>query len=83
MSIDIILQPLKKETPMHRKLLLLTLSLALLAGSLSTFRVEASSNHSCRFCSTGPDGTQCCRSCVCNAQGIPIACTQVACGPGV
>ncbi|HEX4965193.1 MAG TPA: hypothetical protein VF173_30570 [Thermoanaerobaculia bacterium] len=67
---------------MRRKLLLLTLSLALLAGSLSAFRVEAS-NHSCRFCTTQADGTQCCRSCVCNAQGLPIACTQVACLPGV
>jgi hypothetical protein len=68
---------------MRRKLLLLILSLALVAGSLSTFRVEAADTHSCRFCSTQPDGTTCCRSCVCNAQGIPIACTQVFCGAGV
>ncbi len=68
---------------MRRKLLLLVLSLALLAGSLTTFRAEAAGNHACRFCTTQPDGATCCRSCVCNAQGIPIACTQVACGPGV
>ena len=69
---------------MRKKMLFLVLAMAAAVGSsLPAFRAEASSNHSCRFCSTRPDGTQCCRSCVCNDQGIPIACTQVACGPGV
>jgi hypothetical protein len=56
---------------MRKKMLLLALSLAALAGSLTTQRAQAvSGTHSCRFG---------CRSCICDASGLPIACTNVYC----
>lgn len=65
---------------MRKKLLLLALSLTALAGSLS-YRAEAAGTHSCPICVTYSDGSQCCRSCVCNDRNIPIACTQHFCPP--
>ena len=56
---------------MRKKMLLLALALAALAGSLSTPRAaEAGGTHACRIG---------CRSCVCDASGFPIACTNVYC----
>jgi hypothetical protein len=59
---------------MRQKMLLLVLLLAALAGSLTAPRVQAADTHSCRFG---------CRSCICDASGVPIACTNVFCGTGV
>lgn len=66
---------------MRKKMLFLVLALAATAGSLSTSRATASTTHSCTFCTTYSDGSQCCRSCVCNSSGLPIACTQNFCPP--
>jgi len=59
---------------MRRKLLLLALSFAAVAGALAAPRAQAAGTHSCRFG---------CRSCICNDAGVPIACTNVFCGPEV
>ncbi|MBW8878380.1 MAG: hypothetical protein JF614_25745 [Acidobacteria bacterium] len=66
---------------MRKKMLLLTLSLATVAGALMAPRVEAGGTHGCPRCTTYADGSRCCVSCVCNSAGIPIACTQNFCPP--
>jgi hypothetical protein len=66
---------------MRKKLLLLVLSLAALAGSLLAPRAEADSYHACPICTTYSNGSQCCVSCVCNSKNIPIACTDNYCPP--
>lgn len=63
---------------MRKKLLLLALALIAFGGALSP-RAEAAGNHACPICTTYPDGSQCCVSCFCNAQGIPVACTDHFC----
>lgn len=56
---------------MRKKMLFLVLTLAAVAGSLTAPRAQAAGGtHSCRFG---------CRSCICDASGIPIACTNVYC----
>jgi hypothetical protein len=57
---------------MRKKMFLLVLALAAVAGSLTAPRAQAvdGGTHSCRFG---------CRSCVCNAAGVPIACTNAYC----
>lgn len=70
--------PPTKETPVRKKLLLLALSFAALAGSLS--RVEAGGTHACPQCITYANGSQCCVSCICDDNG-PIACTNRICPP--
>jgi hypothetical protein len=55
---------------MRKKMLLLTLALAAAAASLTVPSAQATGTHSCRFG---------CRSCICDASGIPIACTNVYC----
>lgn len=52
---------------MRKKLMLLVLSLAAVAGSLAVPQAQAADTHPCRF----P-----CRSCICDSSGIPIACTN-------
>lgn len=66
---------------MRKKMLLLALSLATLAGSLSASRAVAGGTHACPRCTTYPDGSQCCVSCICNSAGFPIACTNNFCPP--
>ncbi len=66
---------------MRKKMLLLTLSLLALAGALSTSRAEAGGTHACPRCTTYPDGSKCCVSCICDASGRPVACTQNFCPP--
>ncbi|HSS49897.1 MAG TPA: hypothetical protein VLX28_13250 [Thermoanaerobaculia bacterium] len=66
---------------MRKKMLLLTLALAAVAASLSTIRVEAGGTHACPRCVTYADGSQCCASCICDASGRVIACTNNFCPP--
>jgi hypothetical protein len=55
---------------MRKKMLLLALSLAALAGSLATPPAQAGGTHACRIG---------CRSCICDVSGLPVACTNVYC----
>ena len=66
---------------MRQKLLLLSLSLAAVAGSLLAPRAEAGGTHACPRCTTYADGSQCCVSCICDASGRPVACTNNFCPP--
>ncbi len=66
---------------MRKKLTFLGFAFALLAGSLTVHRADGAPTHPCPQCTTYPDGSQCCVSCVCNGQGIPIACTDNFCPP--
>jgi len=66
---------------MRKKMLLLALSLAALAGSLSASRAAAGGTYSCPICTTYSNGSQCCVSCVCDAAGHRIACTNNYCPP--
>lgn len=63
---------------MRKKMLLLALSLAATGAALAP-RAEAAGTHACPRCTTYPDGSQCCVSCVCDGRNIPIACTQNFC----
>jgi len=64
---------------MRKKMLLLALSLAALAGSLSASRAAAGGTHACPRCKTYADGSQCCVSCVCDANNHVLACTNNYC----
>jgi hypothetical protein len=66
---------------MRKKMLLLALSLAALAGSLSVSRAAAGGTHACPMCTTYSDGSQCCVSCVCDASNHVLACTNHYCPP--
>jgi hypothetical protein len=66
---------------MRKKMLFLALALAAAAGSLTASSAVASGNHSCPFCVTYANGSQCCHSCICNSSGFPVACTQNYCPP--
>ena len=69
---------------MRKKMLLLALSLAALAGSLSAPRAAiAGGNHACPICTTYSDGSKCCVSCVCDANNHILACTDHYCPPGI
>jgi hypothetical protein len=63
---------------MRKKMLLLALSLAALAGSLTASQAVAGGTQLCPRCTTYADGSTCCVSCTCNSSG-PIACTDVYC----
>ncbi len=66
---------------MRKKMLFLALALAATASSLTTVRAEAGGTHACPICTTYADGSQCCVSCICDASGMTIACTNVYCPP--
>ena len=55
---------------MRKKMAFLALALAMTAGAFSASRAAAGGTHSCQFG---------CRSCICDASGRPIACTNVIC----
>lgn len=57
---------------MRKKMTFLALALALTAGAFTASRAAAGGTHACQFG---------CRSCICDASGIPIACTNVYCNP--
>lgn len=66
---------------MRRKIVLLVFLLLALLSSYPAHRAEAVGGFSCPQCTTYADGSQCCVSCWCNANGIPIACTDHFCPP--
>ena len=64
---------------MRKKMLLLTLAMASLAGAL-TSGASAVGTTSCPQCTYYSDGSKCCVSCWCQ-NGIPVACTDHYCPP--
>ena len=67
---------------MRKKTLVLILVLMALAGSLSVaFAGGGGGIYSCPICTTYADGSQCCVSCICDASGLAIACTNHYCPP--
>ncbi len=66
---------------MRKKMLLLTLALAAAAASLTAPSATAGGTHACPRCTTYEDGSQCCVSCICDASGRPLACTNNICPP--
>ena len=66
---------------MRKKMLLLSLSLAAVAGSLLAPPAQAGGTHACPICTTYADGSQCCVSCICDASGRLVACTDHYCPP--
>jgi hypothetical protein len=66
---------------MRRKMLFLTLALAATCGALTTSGALAGGTHACPICTTYADGSQCCVSCICDASGRRIACTNNFCPP--
>jgi len=72
----------------RKKLLLLTLCLVATAASLATPRIQASPLgggpfHSCPVCTTFEDGSQCCITCQCGVNGVPVICPEIACVPAL
>lgn len=65
---------------MRKKMLLLTLSLAVLAGALSTAPAAAGGSYSCPICTYYADGSSCCVPCWCQ-NGVIVACTNLYCPP--
>jgi hypothetical protein len=63
---------------MRKKMLFLALALAATVA-LTARSSEAAGYYSCPICTTYPDGSQCCVSCICN--GHSIACTDHYCPP--
>ena len=67
---------------MRKKMMLLALSLAALAASLTAPRVKADGTHGCPICTTYANCSQCCVSCICDDEtGQPVACTNHYCPP--
>ncbi len=72
---------------MRKKMLLLALSLAAVAGSLTAPRAQAGllsgggPYHACPICTTYADGSQCCITCQCSADGNTVICPQIGCAP--
>jgi hypothetical protein len=65
---------------MRKKMLLLALSMAALAGALAPPYAEAGGYTSCPICTYYSDGSSCCVSCWCQ-NGFPVACTDHYCPP--
>ena len=67
---------------MRKKMLLLILSLAALAGSLTAHADSDDGGiHGCPICTTYSNGSQCCVPCICDSNNVPLACTNVICPP--
>lgn len=67
---------------MRKRMLLLTLSLAALAGALTAPAADAGGEggSSCPQCTYYSDGSKCCVPCWCE-NGIIVACTNLYCPP--
>jgi len=66
---------------MRKKMTFLALALAMTAAAFSTSRAFAGGTHACPICTTYSDGSQCCVSCICDASGRILACTDHYCPP--
>lgn len=67
---------------MRNKALLLILTLALTFAALAGPLAEAGGTVPCPICTTYPDGSRCCVSCICDAAtGRLLACTNHFCPP--
>jgi hypothetical protein len=66
---------------MRKKMLFLALALTAAVASLTAPGAMAGGTHACPRCITYSDGSQCCISCICDASGRPLACTNNACPP--
>jgi hypothetical protein len=64
---------------MRKKMLLLSVLVAAVAGLAIPRADAAAGNHACPICTTYPDGSTCCVSCVCDGSGRIIACTDHYC----
>jgi len=66
---------------MRKKMLFLALALAATASLTAPRTGVATTYHSCPICTTYPDGSQCCVSCICDEKGHRVACTDHYCPP--
>jgi hypothetical protein len=66
-----------KEIGMRKKMFLLILALVAVASSLGP-QASAATRTFCPICTTYPDGSTCCVSCICE-NGHVIACTNNYC----
>jgi hypothetical protein len=71
---------------MRKKMLFLALALAATAATLAAPRAQAlppfgGPYHSCPMCTTFPDGSQCCITCLCSDNGSVTLCPDIACVP--
>jgi hypothetical protein len=71
---------------MRKKLLLLAALTLATAASLTAPQAQAAllggggPYHACPMCTTFPDGTQCCITCQCSADGNVTICPAIGCG---
>lgn len=66
---------------MRKKMLLLALLLASVAGLSTPQANAAAAGYSCPICTTYSDGSTCCVSCWCDGSGRVVACTDNYCPP--
>lgn len=68
---------------MRKKMMILALLLAPIAGLSSPPADAAAGGYACPICTTYPDGSTCCVSCWCDSSGRYMACTENYCTPDV
>jgi hypothetical protein len=66
---------------MRKKMAFLAFALAAAAAAVTAPSAVAGGTHACPRCTTYADSSQCCVSCVCDASGLPVACTTHYCPP--
>jgi hypothetical protein len=66
---------------MRKKMLLMAFALTALVGALASPRANAGGTYACPICTTYENGSQCCVSCICDAAGHLVACTNHYCPP--
>jgi len=66
---------------MRKKMMFLVLALAAVAASFTSVRANAGGTHACPICTVYADGSECCVSCICDASGRLVACTNHFCPP--
>jgi hypothetical protein len=66
---------------MRKKMMFLAFALAAAAAAVTAPGAVAGGTHACPICTTYADGSQCCVSCICDASGRRLACTNNFCPP--